>query len=170
MKRTLSLIVAFAENQVIGRAGELPWRLSADLQRFKRLTMGHHIIMGRKTYDSIGRLLPGRTSLILTRNTEFEVQGALVANSIEQAMEIVRDDSEPFVIGGEEIFRLALPHTRRLYLSRVHANVQGDCWFPQLDWNQWQLQESIYATADAKNEFDHTFEIYEYDESKVTHT
>src|SRR5262252_9100268 len=115
----LSLIVAMAGNRVIGRDGQLPWRLPADQRRFKALTMGHHIIMGRKTWESIGRPLPGRTSVVVTRNAQYAAPGALLAASLPEALALAQHDPEPFVIGGAEIFREALPFSNRVYLTEV---------------------------------------------------
>lgn len=157
----LSLIVAVAENQVIGREGQLPWRLSADLRRFKRLTMGHRIVMGRKTYESIGRALPGRTSIVLTRQADFQAaEGVLVADSLEAALREAGDD-EVFVIGGAGVYRESLPRATRVYLTRVHADVEGDTFFPRLDPQTWRLVEQHPHPADEKNDFAHTFQVYE---------
>lgn len=157
----LSLIVAYSENRVIGREGDLPWRLSADLQRFKKLTMDHHIIMGRKTYDSIGRLLPGRTTVVITRDPQFKVPGAVTVNSLNAALAAVSDDPEPFIIGGAEIFEQALPLANKLYLTRVLADIEGDCYFPEIEWSEWRNLSKQPVAADDKNQFPHSFEIYE---------
>ncbi|MFM7738727.1 MAG: dihydrofolate reductase, partial [Planctomycetota bacterium] len=121
MERPLSLIVAASDNDVIGREGQLPWRLSADLRRFKRLTMGHHLIMGRKTFESIGRPLPGRTTIVLSRQRDYAPAGVVVAHSPEEVLKLVAADSEPFVVGGAEIYRLLLPWVGKIYLTRVHC-------------------------------------------------
>ena len=159
--RRVSLIVAASENDVIGRQGDLPWHLSADLRRFKQLTMGHAIIMGRKTFESIGRCLPGRQTIIVTRRTDYHVPGALVAGGIAQAIEMSGTDSEPFVTGGAEIYRAALPQIDRVYLTRVHTSVEGDTRLPPIDWQDWQLTQSVRHTADDRNEYDYSFEIYD---------
>ena len=147
----LSLIVAISENHVIGREGQLPWHLSADLKRFKKLTMGHHIVMGRKTYDSIGRQLPGRTSVVLTRQTDWAVEGVLTASDLETALELAGDDEEVFVIGGSQIYQLALPLVDRLYVTRVQASVSGDTYFPEITSEQWQLEQNDSFSANEKN-------------------
>ena len=157
---TLSLIVAVSENGVIGRSGDLPWRLSADLRRFKRLTMGHAILMGRKTYESIGRPLPGRTSVIMTRDASYTASGCRIVSSLEQALAIGADGDELFVIGGQQIYALALPHADRLYWTQVHSVVEGDTFFPEMDWSAWQLIEDERHSADEKNEFDYSFRRY----------
>ena len=158
----LSVIAAVARNGTIGRDGQLPWHLSSDLRRFKRLTMGKTIIMGRRTFESIGRLLPGRETVVLTRQADWTFPGSNVAGSLEDAL--LTDyppHEEVFVIGGAELYRTAIPVADRLYLTRVEATVEGDTQFP--DWNQaaWKLVESEFVPADEKNDFDSTFEIYD---------
>lgn len=137
----LSLIVAFAKNQVIGINNTLPWHLPEDLKRFKALTMGHHIIMGRKTYESLGRLLPGRTTIIVTRNKEFKVEGALIAHSLQAALVLAAGDAEPFVIGGAELYKDGLKLATKLYITEVHAEFAGDAFFPEIDLSHWNLSE-----------------------------
>lgn len=139
--KALSLIVAFAKNNVIGNNNTLPWRLPEDLKRFKALTMGHHIIMGRKTYESLGRLLPGRTTVIVTRNKAYKVEGALIANSLEVAIELCKGDTEPFLIGGAELYEAGLEHATKLYITQVHAEFEGDAFFADIDLTRWQLSE-----------------------------
>ena len=156
----LAMIVAAAENDVIGINGDLPWQLSADLRRFKRLTMGHHIIMGRKTFDSIGRLLPGRTTVIVTRQSDFECDGALIANSIEEAIALCGEDDLPFVTGGAEIYRLAIPFVREIHLTRVHTEIDGDTDLPEIAWDDWTLVEEIGFQKDEKNNFDYSFQTF----------
>ena len=158
--KKLAMIVAASENNVIGMDGDLPWRLSADLKRFKKLTMGHHIIMGRKTFDSIGRLLPGRTTVIVTRQSGYEFENAKIANSIEEAISICADDDSPFVTGGAEIYRLALPLVNEIHLTRVHTELEGDTVLPEIDWEQWVLEDEERHFKDAKNNFDFSFETY----------
>ena len=157
----LSIIVAISENNVIGRDGSLPWHLSADLQRFKRLTMGHPIIMGRRTYESIGRPLPGRTSIVVTRQEDYQASGVLVASSLDQAFTITQTDDEAFVIGGAEIYHQALPRANRLVVTRVHAIIDGDVFFPPLDASLWQLQNEESHEADDRNDFPFTFQTFE---------
>jgi dihydrofolate reductase len=157
---TVSLIVALSENGVIGRDGDMPWHLSADLRRFKRLTMGHHLIMGRRTFESIGRLLPGRTTVILTRNPDYRVNGARMASRLDEALEAACGDEEVFIVGGGEIYRAALPCATRLYVTRVHAILPGDTTFPEIDNNMWQLEESVRHAADERNDYDYSFQVY----------
>jgi dihydrofolate reductase len=136
-KSRVSLIVAMAKNRVIGANGRLPWHLSSDLKRFKALTMGHHIIMGRKTFESIGRLLPGRTTIVITRNPGWKFEGAVVADSLQRALDLASGDSEVFVIGGQEVFREALPLADRIYLTEIDRDFEGDTFFPELLF-QWR--------------------------------
>ncbi len=145
----ISIIAAMAENGVIGRDGQLPWHLKADLQRFKRLTMGHTIIMGRKTWESIGRPLPGRRMVVVTRQNGYQAEGVQVAASLDDALALARlaGDEEAFIIGGAEIYRLALPLADRLYLTRVLAPVEGDTTFPEFDASHWRLVESEPASG-----------------------
>jgi dihydrofolate reductase len=157
----LSLIVAMSENRVIGRGGQLPWHLSSDLRRFKRLTMGHHMLMGRKTFESLGQLLPGRTTIVMTRQEEYELSGGLVVHDLEHAMRLAEQDDEMFVIGGGDIFRQALPMAEKLYITRVHAEIEGDVVFPDVTWNEWELIEQQHFTADERNDFDTTYCVYE---------
>ena len=133
------MIVAVANNGVIGHDNTLPWHLPEDLKRFRSLTMGHHIIMGRKTYESLGRLLPGRTTVVVTRNPSYQVEGALMANSLPQAIALCKGDVEPFLIGGEQLYKAGLTYATKLYLTQVDITVEGDAFFPALDLTQWTL-------------------------------
>jgi dihydrofolate reductase len=157
-----SILAAVAENGVIGRGGKLPWHLSDDLRHFKELTMGHTIVMGRRTWESIGRPLPGRQMVVVSRQPDYEAAGCQVVSSLDDALEIAGqiDDDETFAIGGAEIYRLALPRADRLYLTRVHAKVEGDTRFPELDASQWRLLESQRHEADEKNDYPFSFEVY----------
>ena len=161
----ISIIVAVAENGVIGRGGSLPWRLSADLKRFKQLTMGHTIVMGRRTWESIGRPLPGRRMIVVSRQRGYStgVDGVESASSLDEAISTAARaaDDEAFVVGGAAIYREVLPHARRLYLTRVHANVDGDTYFPEYNEGGWQLVESKHHDADAKNDYPFSFKVYE---------
>jgi dihydrofolate reductase len=160
----LAFILAIAENGVIGRDGHLPWRLSADLKRFKQRTMGHCLIMGRRTFDSLGRPLPGRTSIVLTRNQRPSLPaGVHAAHSVDQAVAIATavGDTEPFVIGGAEIYALFLPLVRKLYLTRVLAQVAGDTRFELPPLDEWRLVSRAEFPADASNEFPQRDEVWE---------
>lgn len=136
-----SLIVAMNRRRVIGRAGEIPWRLPADLKRFKRLTMGHCLIMGRRTFESIGRPLPGRRTVVLSRDPQYRPEGIEVARSLAEAWDLTAGDHQPFVVGGGEIYQQALPHVGRIYLTLVEENALGDAAFPTVDSTDWRLVE-----------------------------
>lgn len=133
----LSIIVAIANNGVIGINNTLPWHLPEDLKRFKALTMGHHIIMGRKTYESLGRLLPGRTTVIVTRNQDYKVEGALIAHSLQAAIALCKDDDEVFLIGGAELYQDGLKMANKLYITEVALDVKGDAFFPDFTYQEW---------------------------------
>lgn len=154
------MIVAVSRNGVIGQDGQLPWRLSADLQRFRQLTWGHHLIMGRKTFVSINRLLPGRTTVVLTRQPDWLVHGAFVVHSVEEVLHLVSTDDQPFVVGGAEIYRELLPWTGRLYVTRVEADVAGDTYLQPLQWDEWTLLSEATFPADERNQFPYTFLHY----------
>jgi len=138
MKQNLSVIVAVAHHNVIGYHNTLPWHLPEDLKHFRALTTGHHIIMGRKTYESLGRLLPNRTTVIVTRNKTYKVEGALIANSLEAALALCEGDAEPFLIGGAELYQHGLKLASTLYITELDLEVTGDAFFPLLDLKQWQ--------------------------------
>ncbi|MEX2092686.1 MAG: dihydrofolate reductase [Pirellulales bacterium] len=159
----ISILAAVAENGVIGRGGQLPWHLSADLQRFKRLTMGHTIVMGRKTWESIGRPLPGRRMVVITRQSGYRVEGVEVVGSLDEALALARaaGDDEAFIIGGAEVYRLALPRADRLYMTLVLAEVEGDTKFPDVDWETWARTETETVDADADNEYPSLFYVFE---------
>jgi dihydrofolate reductase len=153
----LSLIVARAQNGVIGRDNALPWRLPQDLKRFRALTLGKPILMGRRTFESIGRALPGRTNLVLTRDRHWHAPGVLVVHSVEEALALTRASAELVVIGGAQIFRLLLPQARRIYLTDVHADIPGDTFFPEIDRTQWADVERHQQPADARHAHPLTF-------------
>jgi dihydrofolate reductase len=172
----ISIIVAMDEARGIGRDNRLPWHLSADLKRFKSLTMGHHIVMGRKTYASIGRPLPGRTTIVVTRQSSYRgLQGecspphspsgkdCLVVNSLRQALDLAGEqgEAEVFVIGGSEIFAQALGQADRIYLTQVHAKLPTDVQFPPLNLEHWVETARDYHPADEKNEYPFHFRILE---------
>jgi dihydrofolate reductase len=158
-----SLIVAVSTNGVIGRSGDLPWHLPADLRHFKETTMGHYLIIGRATWDEVGKPLPGRNMVVVTRNRGFEAAGVLVAYSLDEALAMVVGDNEPFIGGGAQIYRLALEGdvVGRLYITKVHARVEGDTFFPPFDEDQWLLADRIDHPADEKNRFAYSFERYD---------
>ena len=161
IKQEIAIIVAIAKHNAIGVGGDLPWHLPADLRRFKQLTMGHSMIMGRKTYESIGKLLPGRTTVIVTKQTDFSVPGATVVHSLEAAFQAVAGDDNPFIVGGGEIYRQALPHVDKIYLTQVDAELDADTFFPEIEWTEWELIETEKKVPDAKNSFPYVFEVYQ---------
>lgn len=134
---SISLIVAMAKNRTIGIDNTLPWRCPEDLKHFKALTMGHHMIMGRKTFDSIGKPLPGRTTVVVTRNPELKIEGCVMAHSLQEAIAACEGD-EIFVVGGAEIYTQALPLADTLYISEIQQDVEGDAWFPEFDKSDWK--------------------------------
>lgn len=166
----VSAIVAAAENQVIGDGADIPWRLSSDLKYFKRTTIHHHVIMGRKTYESMGRPLPKRTNVVLTRDPFYIGTGIVVARSIEEGLQIALNNGEEevFIIGGGEIYRQSLPYLDKIYRTRVAASPAGDVIFPELPEGDWQLISSESHAADEKNEYDYTFEVWERISSAVS--
>lgn len=157
----ISLIVAVSENNVIGKDGHLPWHLSQDLKRFKAVTSGHCILMGRKNYEDIGRPLPNRTNLVLSRNENFEAPGCEVFRSLDEALRFARESGERelFVIGGATLYADALPLAGKLYLTRVHANVHGDVEMPLLG-NGWKLEAEEFVAKSEKDDFDCSFQIW----------
>lgn len=158
----LSLIVAMTRSGIIGRGRQLPWKLSADLKHFKSLTMGHHLIMGRKTFESLGRVLPGRTSIVITHDQRKSLPvGVCIAHGLSEAVELAAGDSEPFVIGGGQIFAEAISRANRLYVTWVEVEVEGDVRFPAVDWSRWREVQSERRSADEKNEYDTTFCVYD---------
>ncbi len=159
----VSLIAAVADDGVIGRDRDLPWRLPADWRRFKRLTMGHHLLMGRRTWESIARPLPGRTIVVISRGAPELPAGVHLAASLDDALALARrtGDDEAFIAGGAQIYRLALPLADRLYLTRVHATFDGDTRFPPWNTSTWRLTASEDHPADAQNPHPVTFETWE---------
>ena len=159
----LSAIVAVSANGVIGDDNQIPWYLPADLRYFKRVTLGHPVLMGRKCFQSIGRALPKRLNVVMTRNAFFVADGVTVAHSGEQALEVARASGaeEAFVIGGADIYRLFWAQTRTLYYTLVHTEVDGDVRFPDVDPAEWRLTSEERHEADAKNPHAYTFRVYE---------
>ena len=157
----LSIIVAMDEGGVIGRAGSLPWHLPDDLRRFKATTLGHVLIMGRRTLDSIGRALPGRRSVVLSRDPAFRPpEGVEVAPDLDAALALVADAPQVFVVGGASVYREALPHAHQLFVTLVHARLTGDVRFPPVAWDEWVLVEEERHPADARHPLPFTFRRY----------
>lgn len=157
----ISIIAAMAENRVIGVNNTLPWRLPADLRHFRRLTTGHHVIMGRRNYESIGKPLPDRTNIVVTRNPRYQAPGCKVRHSLEEALHDAGNDPEVFVIGGAEIYRQAMDKADRIYLTMVHADISGDTWFPEFDTREWNEISRARHEADEKNPYAYSFVTYD---------
>jgi dihydrofolate reductase len=158
---TVSLVVAAAKNNVIGRDGELPWHLPDDLRHFKRLTTGKPIIMGRRTFESIGRPLPDRHNIVMTRDPDYAAAGCDVVTSVSDALKLAGDDSEVMVIGGGQVYLDFLHRADRIYMTRVQAEIDGDTYFPEIDPNEWQLVSSEHHDADEKNAYAFEMMVFE---------
>ncbi len=159
----ISLIVAMDQNRGIGQDNQIPWRLSADLKNFKTLTMGHHLIVGRKTAESIGRPLPGRAGVLITRSESFTLPGWDTVHSLDEAITFARQrgETEAFIGGGAAIYAESLPLANRIYLTRVHARVEADTFFPEFDESEWEIMENQEHSADEKNEFPFNYQVFE---------
>ena len=148
---SISIIVAMSRNRVIGRENKLPWRLPEDLKHFKEITLGHPVIMGRKTFESIGKALPGRDNIVISRNERYRASGATVVGSLDEALAL-RKKEDAFVIGGEKIFRLALPRAEKLYITLIEEEVDGDTFFPEIDWDKdFEIVEQTDAMVSNDN-------------------
>ena len=155
----ISLIAAVANNNVIGKDNDLIWRLPADLKYFKQTTTGHHIIMGRKNYESIGKPLPNRTSIIITRQEDYEASGCIVVHSLEEALKAVKNDDEPFIIGGGKIYKQSIAIVNKLYITHIHHDFEGDTFFPEIT-DKWQIISKKDYRPDEKNKYEFSFVIY----------
>lgn len=158
----ISCIVAVAKNNVIGKDNDIPWYLPADLKYFKRTTLNHHIIMGRKCYESIGKPLPKRTNIILTRNPFYLVSNCYISSSLGEALQLAEDngEEEAFIIGGAQIYELAMDKCDTLYLTEVDLEVEGDVFFPEISFEEWELVSEDAHQADEKNEHDYVFKVF----------
>lgn len=156
----LAIAVAVGKNFAIGKNNQLLWHMPADLKFFKQTTSGHTVIMGRKTFDSVGRPLPNRRNIVITRDASLTIEGAEVVNSLDEALEITKMEDKPvFIVGGAEIYRQALPKTDTLYLTTIHHTFDADTFFPEIDRNEWEVLSSESHQADEKNKYDYTFEV-----------
>lgn len=157
-----SIIVAQSQNRVIGINNTLPWHLPADLKRFKAITMGHHMIMGRKTYESIGKPLPGRTSIVITRNKDLQYEGCTMAHSLEEAFKIAErnNETEAFIIGGADLIKQSIDNCNKLYLTTIHQDFEGDTFLNELS-SDWKMIEHTDHTPDEKNLYSYSFITYE---------
>ena len=157
---TISIIAAVAENNVIGKNGQLPWHLPADLMHFKNLTMGHHIIMGRKTFESVGKPLPGRTNIIISRQNDLKEANCIVVHSLDEAIKYIVEDNEPFICGGAEIYKQAFDIADKMYLTRIHEEFDGDTFFPEINMNVWTETGREDFEPDDKNKYAYSFFVF----------
>lgn len=156
----ITLIVAAAENNAIGKGNQMLWHLPNDFKYFKQHTLKHSVVMGRKTYESIGKPLPERRNIVITRNQEWMAEEVDVANSLDEVLTYCRDEREIFIIGGAEIYKQALPLASKVLLTRVHKSMNADAYFPDLDSSIWKLVSSEKHQADERHAYDYTFEVY----------
>lgn len=157
----LTIIAAMSENRVIGRDNDLAWHLPDDLKRFKELTKGHHVIMGRKTFESVGKPLPGRTNIIVTNQKEYKAPGCIIVHTLKEAIQKAENDKQPYIIGGGKIYDQALPLCDTLEITHIHAQVEGDTYFPEVDTSKWQIVAKESHPADDKHEFAFDFLTYQ---------
>ena len=153
----ITMIAAAAENNALGKDNDLVWHLPDDFKRFKRLTSGHHIIMGRKTFESFPKLLPDRTHVIITRKDDYAPDGTIVVNSLEEALRVSKLDDQPFIIGGGEIYKLGMDVAERIELTRVHAEFDADTYFPKIDEEKWKVVKEQFHDKDEKHEHSFTY-------------
>jgi dihydrofolate reductase len=158
---TVSMIAAMGANRAIGLRGRLPWRLPADLRFFKEKTWGHVVIMGRKTFESVGKPLPGRRNLVITRRKAFRSEGVEIAGSLREALDLAAGEKEVFVCGGAEIYRQALDRADRIYLTLIHENFEADTFFPEFDPRVWEERERVNHDPDERNPYAYSFVVYE---------
>ncbi|RNL81635.1 dihydrofolate reductase [Sinomicrobium pectinilyticum] len=156
----VTIIAAAAENNALGKDNDLVWHLPDDFKRFKALTTGHHIIMGRKTFESFPKPLPNRVHILVTRQEDYQKEGCITVNSIEEALALAKEDNQPFIIGGGEIYRLGMPYTDKIELTRVHGEFEADTFFPEIDPEQWELTGSEYHSKDERHNYDFTYLTY----------
>lgn len=156
----ITLIAAAAENEVLGKDNDLVWHLPDDFKRFKTLTTGHHIIMGRKTFETFPKPLPNRVHVIISRQANYQTNDGIVVDSIEKALTIAKDDPQPFIIGGGEIYALGLPYADKIELTRVHNNFEGDAFFPKINEEQWNLLEKSFHPEDDRHKHSFTYLTY----------
>jgi dihydrofolate reductase len=161
----ISIIAAMARNRVIGANNAIPWHLPGELKMFKTITMGHHIVMGRNTWESIARLLPGRTTVVVSRQRDYKIAGAIVAPTLEDAIAACHNDDEIFVIGGAQLYAAALPRADRIYLTEVDTEVAGDTYMPDFDLQQWQAGAVTAYAGDEKNP--HSYKLTVFDRTAV---
>ena len=156
----LTMIAAAAENNALGKDGDLVWHLPDDFKRFKKLTTGHHIIMGRKTFESFPKPLPNRTHIVITRNRDYTKEGCIVVHNLEDALKIAEGDPQPFIIGGGEIYKLALNASEKIELTRVHDTFEADAFFPEIDLSKWELINEEFHEKDERHSVSFTYLTY----------
>lgn len=156
----LTIIAAAAENNALGKDNDLVWHLPDDFKRFKQLTTGHHIIMGRKTFESFPKPLPNRTHIIITRKKGYKAKGCIVVHSLEEAIKAITNDEQPYIIGGGEIYNMSINIADKIELTRVHGTFEADAFFPEIDDNMYKLIASEYHPKDEKHNYDFTYETY----------
>ena len=156
----ITIIAAVAQKNALGKDNQLIWHLPADLKRFKKITSGHHIIMGRKTFESLGKPLPNRTTIIITRNKDYTAQNCIVVNSLEQALQAAKKDPNPFILGGAEIYSQALDFADILDLTFIHHEFDADAFFPEINTDIWKESSREDFRADEKNKYDYSFVTY----------
>ena len=154
------MIAAVAENNALGKDNELVWHLPNDFKRFKTLTSGHHIIMGRKTFESFPKPLPNRAHIIITRQKNYQAEGCIIVDSIEKALSICPKDEDSFIIGGGEIYTLGLAYTDKIEITRVHSSFEADAYFPEINKKDWKLEKYEFNEKDEKHKYDYTYETY----------
>ena len=160
-KKTITLIAAAAQNDALGKDNDLIWHISEDLKRFKRLTTGHAIIMGRKTFESMPKALPNRTNIVLTKNENYKAEGAVVASTIEEALVLAGEDNQPFIIGGAQIYSLFMDHCNRIELTRVHHDFEADVFFPKIDTSKWTISKEEFISKTEDQPYNYTYITYD---------
>ena len=163
----VSIIVAVSKNNVIGKDNQLIWHLPADLKHFKKLTTGHHIIMGRKTFESIGKALPNRVSVIITRQKNYKQENCIITHSLKEAINKAKEDTEIFIIGGASIYEEAIKLSDKIYLTSIDDNFEGDTFFPTINWSEWEKIEEQKFEADKKNKYNYSFITFENKYRKI---
>ncbi|MFV9484125.1 dihydrofolate reductase [Christiangramia sp. ASW11-125] len=162
----ITMIAAAAENNALGKDDDLVWHLPDDFKRFKRLTSGHHIIMGRKTFESFPKLLPDRTHVIITRKKDYSPENTIVVHSMEEALKVSKLDDEAFIIGGGEIYKMGMEHADRIELTRVHGEFDADTHFPEIDKSEWEIVKDQFHDKDEKHNYSFTYLTYERKQEK----
>ncbi len=157
----ITMIAAAGENDELGKDNDLVWHLPDDFKRFKQLTTGHHIIMGRKTFETFPKPLPNRTHIVITRNTEYKGEGIIVVHNLKDALEVAKNDDQPFIIGGGEIYTLGLEYAQKIELTRVHGTFEADAFFPNIPKDSWKLVSSVYHDKDDRHDYAFTYETWE---------